>query len=107
MFWLLYQLHVNYALHQALKSEKVKNIKYRELNMACDQKLVEVKKESIAKDNRTAEIWNKLGWLLNFFPFKFIFKLLDGKKKAWNSISYLKSCLQFTFLVILSPVLKS
>ena len=50
--------------------------------MACDQKLVEVKKESIAKDNRTAEIWNKLGWLLNFFPFKFIFKLLDGKKKA-------------------------
>ena len=80
MFWLLYQLHVNYALHQALKSEKVKNIKYRELNMACDQKLVEVKKESIAKDNRTAEIWNKLGWLLNFFPLKFIFKLLDGKK---------------------------
>ena len=50
--------------------------------MACDQKLVEVKKESIAKDNRTAEIYNKLGWLLNFFPFKSIFKLLDGKKNA-------------------------
>ena len=52
--------------------------------MACDQKLVAVKNESIAKDNRTAEIWNKLGkFIILCSILKFVLKWVTlYQKKA-------------------------
>ena len=36
-------------------------MRYRDLNRACDQEQARLGRESVLKDNKTAEIWSKLG----------------------------------------------
>ena len=46
---------------QKLAEERVKNLKFRQISKECDNEQFRLRKESILKDNKTAEIWSKLG----------------------------------------------
>ena len=48
-------------LKQKLAEERVKNLKFRQISKDCDNEQFRLRRESILKDNKTAEIWSKLG----------------------------------------------
>ena len=48
-------------LEQKLAEERIKNQKLRQISKECDNEQFRLRRESILKDNKTAEIWSKLG----------------------------------------------
>jgi len=59
--WLGLEIRHNHDLTVRLLVEKGNNQRYRDLNRACDQEQARLGRESVLKDNKTAEIWSKLG----------------------------------------------
>ena len=48
-------------LEKKLAEEKAKNQRFRKISKECDDEQFRLRKESVQKDNKTAEIWSKLG----------------------------------------------
>lgn len=48
-------------LEKKLTEERAKNQRFRKISKECDDEQFRLRKESIQKDNKTAEIWSKLG----------------------------------------------